>query len=273
MSMNDSAGLQQLFTSAQQCAAQGNFQQAAAIFRQATEVDAKSFAAWCNLAAMYTELNQAEEAAAAARQAIALKPDFGPAWANLGDALRLTAKQADASFEAYRRAAVLMPNSAEALNKLGATLQIRGQFRDGEAVLQRALQLAPAYREARINLVTTLMSLQRAEDARTVLADGAGLKGLPPEALAEWRCGLDLLDENLRLRQLLASAVARNFPELLSEAAETSVREAPVDAALLDTVRSGLRNTAAVAGAFSVWRPELADTWYAVEAHFSAHLG
>lgn len=166
-----------------------------------------------------------------------------------------------------------MPNSAEALNKLGATLQIRGKFRDGETVLRRALQLAPGYREARINLVTSLMSLQRAEDARTVLADGAGLKGLPPEALAEWRSGLDLLDENLRLRPLLASAVARSQPDLLSQATETNIREAPVDAALLDTIRSALRTTRVGDGGFSAWRPELADTWYAVEAHFSAHLG
>ena len=271
--MDSTARLQQLFASAQQCAAQGNFQQAAALFRQAAEVDAKSFAAWCNLAAMYTESNQPEEAAAAARQAIALKPDFGPAWANLGDALRLTARQADASFEAYRRAAALMPNSAEILNKLGATLQIRAQFRDGETVLRRALQLAPGYREARINLVTTLMSLQRTEDARSVLAEGTRLPGLPPEALAEWRSGLDLLEENLALRPLLASAVARNQPELLAEAAETGGREASVDTALVDRIQAALRNTAAVENAFSVWRPELADTWYAVEAHFSAHLG
>lgn len=273
MGMTNSTLLQQLFTRAQQCAAQRNFQQAAALFRQATEVDAKSFAAWCNLAAMYTELNQTEEAAAAARRAIALKPDFGPAWANLGDALRLTARQADASFEAYRRAATLMPNSAEILNKLGAALQIRGQFRDGETVLRRALQLAPGNREARINLVTVLLSRQRAEDACTVLAEGVGLKGLPPEALAEWRSGLDVLEENLRLRPLLARAVEQNRPELLVAAAETGGRESPVDEALVDTIRSALRNTAAVAHGFSVWRPEQADTWYAVEAHFSAHLG
>lgn len=271
--MNDLTRLQQLFASAQQCAAQRDFAQAAALFRQATEVDATSFAAWCNLAAMCTESNQPEEAAAAARQAIALKPDLGPAWANLGDALRLTAKHADESFAAYRRAAALMPNSAEVLNKLGATLQIRGQFRDGETVLRRALQLNPGYREARINLVTTLMSLQRVEDARTVLAEGTRLPGLPPEALAEWRSGLELLDENLRLRPLLARAVEQHLPELVADTTNLAGHDRPVDEPLLDTMRSALRNTRVADHGFSVWRPELADTWYAVEAHFSAHLG
>lgn len=271
--MNSSTRLQQLFTSATQCAAQGDFAQAAAIFRQATEVDAKSFAAWCNLAAMYAELNQAEEAAAAARQAIALQPNFGPAWANLGDALRLTGRQADASFEAYRRAAALMPNSAETLNKLGATLHIRGQFSDSATVLRRALLLAPSYREARINLVTTLMSLQRAEDARTVLAEGTRLPGLPPEALSEWRSGLSLLDENLRLRPLLAKAVDQADPEMLVEAVAARGCEAPIDEALVTTIQMALRKTPIAGNGFSAWRPELADTWYAVEAHFSAHLG
>ena len=271
--MADQTRLHQLFARALACVEQRDYQQAALLYQRATEVDPDSFAAWCNLAAIRLELRETAEATAAARQAIALKPDFGPAWANLGDALRLTRGQADTSFDAYRRAAALMPDSAEVLNKLGASLQLRGRFPEAAATLQRALALAPGYRDARVNLVTTLMAMQRAEAARDLLLQGTQLPGQRPEFLDVWRGALELLEENLRLRPVLERALAQDDPAPVLAATAQARSERPVDEALVETIRRALQGSGEISHRFPPWRPELADTWYAVEAHFSAHLG
>ena len=271
--MTDTTGLQQLFANALACVGQGDYQQAAALYQRATEIEPTAFSAWCNLAAMRLELRQTAEATAAARQAIALKHDFGPAWANLGDALRMTRGQGDASFEAYRRAAALMPNSPQTLNKLGASLHLRSRFQDAATILRRAVSLAPGYREARVNLVTTLMSLQREEELREVLTSGTQLPDLPAAARGEWQDALKLLDRNLRMQPQLERAVAQNDPEPVLALEGSEPDEQPADDALVETIRAALPSVGRIGDRFSPWRPELADLCYAVEAHFSAHLG
>ncbi len=265
--------LKPLFARAFELASQRKFAQAAALYNKAVEIDPRSFAAWCNLAAMHLELGQTTEAANAARQAITLQPDFGPAWANLGDALRMMPSQGEASLQAYRRAAKLLPRSPDILNKLGATLQVRGDPAQAAGLLRDALALAPQHREARVNLTTALLSLQQYTEARAVLVEGSQLPNQSPEVRDEWRAALRLLDNNLRIQPLLAQAIARNEPAFISEAATYEVSVHREHKSLVETIAAALKGTDSLPTNFSAWRPELAEAWYALEAHFSAHLG
>ena len=97
------------------------YQEAAAVFHRATQMVPRSLSAWCNLSAACTEAGDAGRALAAANQALKLAPDFAPAHANRGDALRRGAGSLTEALAAYQRAAELQPDSADLLNKTSHT--------------------------------------------------------------------------------------------------------------------------------------------------------
>jgi tetratricopeptide (TPR) repeat protein len=140
-----------------------------------------------------------EEARRALESTVRLDPDFGEAWANLGQLEAETGdrwRQAGAAFEraaalepsgplfyklgvargrlgelaaacaAYRRSLELDPRCPETWNNLGHVLGGLEDHTGALEALERALALRPDYTEARYNLGVTLQSLNRHQEAR-----------------------------------------------------------------------------------------------------------
>ena len=84
-----------------------------------TTVDPKDFIAWAKLGTIYFEMGKYDEAEAALRRSIELKPEYTPAWINAGK-LRVARKQLEAAIEVFKHAAALDPANARSFQLLGA---------------------------------------------------------------------------------------------------------------------------------------------------------
>lgn len=96
-------------------------------------------------------LNRLEEAEATCRNAIALQPDYGKAYLNLGAVLQLQGRHQEAE-ACLRKAVDLIPGEAKAHNNLGALFLERGQLEEARASFERALQINPLLAECHNNL-------------------------------------------------------------------------------------------------------------------------
>ena len=109
-----------------------------------------------NLGNALRERGELDEAVAAYRRALAIKPDYAEAHNNLAVALtdrgELTAATAS-----YQRAIELKPNFAKAYNNFSDALRDMGKFDDAVAACRRALQLEPNYSHAKFNLSLLLL--------------------------------------------------------------------------------------------------------------------
>lgn len=156
-------------------------------------------AAHCELGLAYGDLGRGEDAIAALRRALALKPDLVDAWRALGDHLTAVGDRdaADAAYLSQIRAAareprLLAPAAALVEGRIAvAEAQLRehlrefptdvaairmlaevagrlGRYGDAEQLLRRCLELAPGFLPARQNLAMVLLRQQRAPDALEV---------------------------------------------------------------------------------------------------------
>ena len=79
--------------------------------------------------------------------------------------LRLTAGDAAAAADAYRRALAARPDYAEALSNLGSALRAQGRLADAENALRQAIRRRPAYASALANLGLVLQEQARWAEA------------------------------------------------------------------------------------------------------------
>jgi protein O-GlcNAc transferase len=105
-----------------------------------------------------------DDAIAAYRDALRLKPDFANAQNNLGVALRAAGDLRE-SQAAFRAAININPDFAEAHNNLGNLLIEAGRFDDAVAACRRATALKPGYGDAFNNLGNALMGKRSIGDA------------------------------------------------------------------------------------------------------------
>jgi tetratricopeptide (TPR) repeat protein len=144
----------------------GNLDLAVAHVREACQsprapaVYFSDFAEMCRQKGLLTEGEQA------ARRAVALAPNFAPAWNNLGIVLQEMLKL-DESRLCLERALALEPNNAETLNNLANTFKRLGLAAEARKRWNAALALKPNYAEAYSNLSNLLNDegeFDRAED-------------------------------------------------------------------------------------------------------------
>lgn len=124
-----------------------------------------------NVATAFQEEGRLDEAIAGYRRALAIQPDYAPAFNNLGTALVAKDDLAGA-VRAFRESLRLQPHSAsaqtllaDALYDLGSALVVQGAFGDAEAALREALALKPGVAEAHNNLGIALASAGRLDEA------------------------------------------------------------------------------------------------------------
>jgi tetratricopeptide (TPR) repeat protein len=134
---------------------------------------------------------EADEAIAWFLEAVALKPDFAAAHANLGMLLLATKRHADA--EPHLRTAVaLMPPDAALRNALGVAQEALQRHGDAEQAYRGALQADPGLAEAHANLGNCLRRLGRPHEAEAHFARAIELE--PEFAVAHFNLGVLLQD-------------------------------------------------------------------------------
>jgi tetratricopeptide (TPR) repeat protein len=175
----------------------GDFAGALAQLEPLAKAQPRAPAAQCELGLAYGALGRGDDAIAALRRALALKPDLVDAWRALGDHLHAIGDVAgaDAAYASQIKAAtrdprLLAPAAAlqdgrvaqaesllrehlkqhptdvAAIRMLAEVAGRLGRYGDAERLLARCLELAPGFLPARHNMAVVLMRQQRAAEAR-----------------------------------------------------------------------------------------------------------
>ncbi len=142
----------------------GRHAAAAEMIRQAIQIQPNEAQYHSNLGTVLQAQGNLEEAAACYQRALALKPDWAEVHSNLGNVL-LAQGNLDGAVACQERALALKPDCAEAHNNFGNALQAQGKFDQAVACYERALALKPDYASAYNNLGNALVTLDRLEDA------------------------------------------------------------------------------------------------------------
>ena len=129
----------------------------------------------------------AASAIAAFSHAVALRPDFSIAHANLGLLLIATNRRADAAPH-LRAAASAMPGDAVLQNALGVALEASNRLTEAAHSYRAALAADPSLAEAHANLGNCLRRLGRPDDAQAHYMRAIALK--PDFAVAHYNLGI-----------------------------------------------------------------------------------
>lgn len=212
---------------------QGDAARAVSLLEPLAAAQPKAPAAHCELGLAYGDLGRGEDAIAALRRAVELKPDLADAWRALGDHLTAIGDTtgADAAYAQQIKAStrdprLLAPAVALQENKLavaeallrehlrryptdvaairmlaevGARL---GRYADSERLLRRCLELAPGFLAARQNLAMVLLRQQRATEALEVARELVGRDPANPASrnlMAAVLSHVGEYDESIRL--------------------------------------------------------------------------
>src|SRR5205085_7733045 len=108
---------------------------------------------WLHFSTALEQLHRLEEAEAAVRRAIELKPDYAEAYSNLGMVLWKHTDRLQEAEAALRRAIELKPDLAQAYVNLGGFLTDRlGRPAEAVAAFRRAIELKPNRYQPHYNL-------------------------------------------------------------------------------------------------------------------------
>jgi tetratricopeptide (TPR) repeat protein len=143
-----------------------------------------------NIAVALQAEGRLDDAASHYQRAIALQPDYAPAYNNLGTALRAKGRLDDA-IAAYKRALALRPEYGEAHYNLANALTDAGQPREAASHFQIALQTMRGSADVHNNLGIALMA-----------------EGRTSEAIAEFRTAVALDPDSPVSHRNLADALA-----------------------------------------------------------------
>ena len=234
------------------------------------------------------------EAARFHTAALAIRPQAGGLWSNLGVAL-INKGDLVGAIEAGRRAVALSPNNAGAHNNLGAALLRKGEIDMAVESFRAAIGLDPGYGSAHGNLGSALVGKGRVDEAIAACREGIRLdpnfamlrvslgfalwaRGLYDEAIAAYR-------EAIRLEPDLAMAHCNLGNCLLSrgsldesiaccrEAIRLDPQSAAAHAALGDALAEAKDMKGAVEAYKDAIRIDPNDTWTDHKAQLHYNLG
>lgn len=159
----------------------GRHEDAVAAYRRALDLRPDYPEALNNLGTSLDALNRPVEAVVAYRRALALRPDQAPWWGNLGSAL-LAARDPEHAEAAFRRAVALAPALASAQAGLGRVLRETNRPGEAEAAFRAQVALDPADPSAQLNLAAALGDQDRVDEAVALLPTVLAADPALPEA-------------------------------------------------------------------------------------------
>jgi tetratricopeptide (TPR) repeat protein len=136
----------------------GRHSEAAAGYLNAMALRPDFVEAHANLSELLLEQGQPEQAAASCARALAIQPDFAPAHQTLAKA-RLSQGRFDEAALHARRAIAIRGEVAEPHNTLGNALMKLSRLDEALASFRRAITLKPDFAEAQMNLAGALRSI------------------------------------------------------------------------------------------------------------------
>ena len=132
------------------------------------------FVAQANLAAVLEQRGRQEDAIAAYRQALRVRPDSAAVLNNLGAALQASGRLDEAIVQ-YREAVRAQPGHLNARHNLGGALVLKGAFAEALPHLRDVLRARPDDATARNNLGGALLATGRVEESIRELRRAAEL--------------------------------------------------------------------------------------------------
>jgi tetratricopeptide (TPR) repeat protein len=200
-------------------AQQQQFEDAAAAFRSAFELDTENVWAQQNLAQSLIKLGRRDEALREYRRVLAIKPRFGLAWLGLGQLLEQTGRKTEAE-DCYRQALANRVHQASDLTTLARFCYRRGWFEAAATNFDGAIKLSPSDATLHVEAGQNLAALGRHAEAMQHYAEAIqlspdlmqahflygtelGRSGKPAEAAEQFREALrmvpDLVEAHLNL--------------------------------------------------------------------------
>jgi tetratricopeptide (TPR) repeat protein len=119
---------------------QGKLEEAIAAYRTQVEVKPDHEQAWYDLGDALRQQGKLEEAIAAYRTQVEVKPDHKWAWSDLGDTLRQQGKL-DEAIAAYRTQVEVKPDHKQAWDGLGGALRQQGKLEEALAAYRKQLEV------------------------------------------------------------------------------------------------------------------------------------
>jgi tetratricopeptide (TPR) repeat protein len=126
-------------------------------------------------------------------RAIQIRPDYAPAYVNLGETL-LAQDRPEEALDAYRRASAFATAGIDLDARMGIALFRAGKPSDAVSYLQQALAEGQSSAEIYINLTASLIAVGRHEEAITIF--GEALERNPNSSDLHFRFGTLLLERN-----------------------------------------------------------------------------
>jgi tetratricopeptide (TPR) repeat protein len=161
----------------------GDLEGALALYREALTLDPKNVDAKRLMAVTLAKLGRHNEAEREAREAVGLAPDFPGAWTNFGIVMS-ESDNAEEALAAFRRALALNPLSADAHVACANAAFSLGGVRDAEQNYRRALALRPHFPGALLGLGHVLKTIGRQHEA--IAAYRAAVAAKPDAGEAWW---------------------------------------------------------------------------------------
>ncbi|WP_420208611.1 tetratricopeptide repeat protein [Candidatus Electronema sp. JC] len=120
---------------------------------------------WGILGIFLSNMKRFDEAEAAYRKAIEIKPDHDFCWTTLGSLLHYNLKRVDEAEAAYKKALEIKPNYDWCWNSLGNLLRELKRFDEAEIAYRKALEIKPDNSQYWFNLGVLLERLERYDEA------------------------------------------------------------------------------------------------------------
>ncbi|HEY1857839.1 MAG TPA: tetratricopeptide repeat-containing glycosyltransferase family protein [Acidocella sp.] len=168
----------------------GQLDDAVAACKNALRLKPDFVVAHYNLGNMLKALGCLDDAVASYNNAISCKPDFAEAHCSLGTTLKALGRL-DEAITAYDNAILCKPDFAEAHSNLGTALQELGRLDEAVSAYNTAILCKPDFAEAHSNLGNTLKNLGRLDEAIAAYNTAIGCK--PDYAQAHFNLGIGLL--------------------------------------------------------------------------------
>ena len=168
---------------------QHRYDDAAAAFRRAFQLDSESVWALKNLAQTLNDLGQPKQAIYEYKHALSVNPRFGPAWLGLGQIYDKMGNKSDAQ-DCYQKALSNRVKNGVELHTLARFCASQGWYEAAATNYAEAIQLSPADAALDVEAGQNLETLGRRADAEKLFSNAARLS--PDLMEAHFLYGLEL---------------------------------------------------------------------------------